>query len=52
MKFTIKTLQNNAVAILAMDAPNAVAARSQAEAQGWQVLSVKGAAYTLSLIHI
>lgn len=47
MKFTIKTLQNNAVAILAMDAPNAVAARSQAEAQGWQVLSVKGAAYTL-----
>lgn len=32
--------------MLAMDAPNATAARLQAEMQGWQVLSVKGAAYT------
>jgi general secretion pathway protein F len=47
MKFTIKTLQNNAVTMLAMDAPNAAVARSQAEMQGWQVLSVKGAAYSL-----
>lgn len=51
MKFTIKTLQNNAVTLLVMDAANASAARAQAEAQaemqGWQLLSVKSSAYTL-----
>lgn len=43
MKFSVKILQDDAVATMALEAASSADARQQAEAQGWHVLSVKGA---------
>lgn len=47
MKFELKVAQGDAISLLALEASNAVQARSLAESQGFSVLNVKGASAAL-----